>query len=150
MTTVLHASQAPAALLAWADLWPGGGTRQQHGWSEQLHPGVHVLLDETGDDAVRWLALLTGYAAPGQGQVECAGLNSQLHQSAFQAQVYWHNPRQPLEAREISAHQWAQGTAQRWPQWSDEAQATVASVHRHLAQTGHGRGVGQRCPRDGD
>ncbi len=122
MTDVLHASQpSSAALMAWADLWPSGTAGCSHGWTEQLPPGVHALLDETGDDAARWLAVLTGYAAPSQGQVVCAGLNSQLEPSAFQAQVFWHNPRQPLEAREIAAHQWAQSMAQRWPQWSDEA-----------------------------
>lgn len=114
---------AAQALMCWTDLWPGSIQMSPSGWTEELHPGVNVLIDETGDDATPWLTVLTGHALPGRGQVQCAGLCSQANSAAYQAQVYWHNPRLPQADDQITAQQWLESTVQRWPDWSHEAWA---------------------------
>lgn len=121
MQAAFECEAPPQAIMEWVDLRPSGVPQPFRGWTEQLKPGINVLLDEAGNDASPWLALLTGYAAPGSGHVHCCGLNSHPHCGTYQAQVYWHNPRLELQDREITAQRWLQATAQRWPQWHDAA-----------------------------
>lgn len=104
--------------LHWAQLWPRDWPSTNAGWSEQLQAGVHLLLDETGEEAAPWLAILTGCAAPAQGHVVCADLCSQADAQAYQSHVYWHHPREPLPDKSVTAAQWVQTMAQRWPAWS--------------------------------
>lgn len=112
--------QVPA-LMVWVDLWPAGFEASSQGWSEQLRPGISVLIDETGDEASHWLSALAGHTVPDRGRVQCLGLCSQVDSAAYQAQVYWHNPRLHLPSGELTAQQWLQQEAQRWPVWSDAA-----------------------------
>jgi ABC-type transport system involved in cytochrome c biogenesis ATPase subunit len=112
--------QVPAGMV-WSDLWPAGFAAIRKGWSEQLRPGISLLLDESGEEATHWLAVLAGHAVPGRGRVQCAGLCSQADSRAYPAQVYWHNPRAQVNLRELSAAQWLEQVAQHWPQWSDAA-----------------------------
>lgn len=124
-------------LMLWEGVSPHGVSAEGNGWSEQIRPGVNVLLDETGEIASQWLAVLTGYAMPRSGRVECAGLNTQRDTAAYQAQVYWHNPRLELQDSEISAQQWLQQVAQRWPTWSDGAWSEHCQgfeLEEHLAK----------------
>ena len=114
-----HPVDVFSALLHWDDLWPYSASSSSNGWSEQVNPGVTLLLDETGDEAVQWLAVITGFAKPVRGRVACAGLDSQTDIQAYQAQVFWHNPRAPLQDKEISAAQWIHAMAQRWPAWGE-------------------------------
>ena len=123
-----HEGIAPIpALMVWADLWPVGCEMATNGWMESLGPGISVLLDETGEDACAWVSMLAGLALPGRGHVQCAGLCSQADSAAYQAQVYWHNPRahgqvaQESQLSQVSAQQWLQQQTQRWPSWSDAA-----------------------------
>ena len=111
--------------MVWTDLWPVGFESAGKGWTEQLRPGISVLIDDTGEEASHWLSALAGSALPGRGRVQCAGLCSQVDSSAYQAQVYWHNPRAHTQSGELSAQQWVQQVASRWPTWSD------AAWHRH-------------------
>lgn len=108
-------------LMVWVDLWPQGIQPPVKGWSEQLQPGISVVVDESGEEAQQWLAVLAGHAVPGRGRVQCAGLCSQLDSAAYVAQVYWHHPRTPMHEREMSAQLWLQEVAQRWPTWSEVA-----------------------------
>lgn len=114
-----------AAVMAWADLWPSAAGAVGKTWGEQLRPGVSVLVDETGDEAVHWLSVLAADTLPAQGQVQCAGLCSRADRAAYQAQVYWHRPRLPLGQPDTLAQQWLASVAQRWPRWSD------AAWHKH-------------------
>lgn len=113
--------------MVWADLWPVGCEVITKGWTESLRSGISVLLDDTGEEASQWLALLAGAVLPGRGRVQCAGLCSQVDTAAYQAHVYWHNPRAHAQLGELSAQQWLQQVAQRWPTWSD------AAFSRHCA-----------------
>ena len=108
-------------LMVWTNLWPNGVPAQPKGWTEQLNPGVSVLLDEAGEEAQQWLAALTGHAIPGSGSVQCSGLDSQADSAVYQAHVFWHNPRMEMQAREITGLEWLQTVAQRWPAWSEDA-----------------------------
>ena len=108
-------------LMVWADLWPQGIQFPAKGWSEQLQPGICVMVDESGEEAQQWLAVLAGHAVAGRGRVQCAGLCSQADSAAYVAQVYWHHPRAAMHEREMSAQQWVQEVAQRWPTWSEAA-----------------------------
>ena len=114
-----HLVDASPAMLRWDNLWPCSVPGAAKGWSEQVPAGMTLLLDETGDEATHWLAVLTGFTAPSQGNVQCAGLCSQADPLAYQAQVFWHNPRLPLPDTAISATQWVQNMVQRWPAWND-------------------------------
>ncbi|MDH0372354.1 ABC transporter ATP-binding protein [Comamonas aquatica] len=105
--------------MAWTDLWPVNAPARATGWSETLPPGLCVVVDDTGDEAARWMPVLAGHALPAHGQVRCAGVCSQEDPQAYTDQVYWHNPRQPLHDREMSAQQWLQTLASHWPNWSD-------------------------------
>lgn len=125
------------ALMRWVDLWPNSQPNVAGGWSEQLQPGVSVLLDETGDDAAHWLAVLTGFTAPKRGQVWCADLSSEADHRAYQRQVFWHNPRLPLHDKEITAAQWITRMTLRWPTWNDAAWQTHCTgfeLKPHLAK----------------
>lgn len=116
-----QASMPVAAVMAWSHLWPKTGPAAGKLWDEQLRPGVSVLLDESGEEAVHWLSVLAGATPPAQGQVRCAGLCSQQDRATYQAQVYWHQPREPMAAMDMLAQQWLDAAAQRWPAWSDAA-----------------------------
>lgn len=107
--------------MVWSDLWPAQRPHARPGWSEQLRPGVSVLLDETAEEAHEWLAVLAGHALPARGRVQCAGLCSRADSAAYQAQVYWHKPHIPASVREAVAQQWVSEVAEQWPLWSDEA-----------------------------
>lgn len=109
------------AVLAWTDLWPMHVPLPKHGWTEQLPAGVSVLVDETGEETPYWTALLSGHAQPGRGTVYCNGLCSQADRAAYQQQVYWHNPRSDMLAREMSVQQWLREAVLRWPHWNDAA-----------------------------
>lgn len=111
--------------MEWVDLWPMGCETARKGWSEQLRPGISVLMDETGEEGTHWLAALAGSALPGRGHVQCAGLSSQADSAAYQAHVYWHNPRAYRHVGEWTAQQWLEKVAQCWPAWSD------AQWHQH-------------------
>lgn len=117
--SVVH--REPLAKMVWTDLWPQTAQPTAHGWSEQLQPGLSVLVDESGEEAPQWLSVLTGQTLPGRGRVQCADLCSQADRTAYAAQVYWHNPRSLLDEREMLAQQWLQATAQRWPKWNEAA-----------------------------
>ena len=121
------------ALLRWDDLWPCGASAATKGWSEQVNAGVTLLLDETGDEASQWLAVLTGHSSPARGRVECCWLGTQTDSPIYQAQVYWHNPRTLQQDPEMSAEQWIQSMVQRWSAW-DEAQWQVHCDGFGLAQ----------------
>ena len=123
--------------MVWTDLWPAGVQPGAKGWTEQLPPGVSVLLDETGEEASQWLAVLTGQAVPGRGRVQCLGVCSQTDNLAYQAQVYWHNPHRDLQQRELSAQQWLEGVANYWPAWSEsewQAHCEGFALAEHLAK----------------
>lgn len=105
--------------MVWSDLWPSGIKPCAKGWTEQLPPGMSLLLDETGEEASQWLAALTGHAEPARGRVQCHGLCSQADTVAYLAQVYWHNPRQEQAQREITAQQWLDSVSTQWSTWCD-------------------------------
>lgn len=108
-----------AAAMVWADLLPAGCEAAVAGWTEQLRPGVSVLIDETGEEASHWLSALAGCTVPSRGRVQCADLCSQTDSTAYQSHVYWHNPRAQWPVGAFTAAQWVQQMAQRWPTWSD-------------------------------
>ena len=108
-------------VMVWSDLWPARGQTHSRGWSEQLPPGLIVLVDETGEEAVHWLEMLTGHAQPGQGNVQCNGLCSQVDHAAYQAQTYWHHPPGSVPAPEMTGQQWLQRVMERWPSWNHDA-----------------------------
>lgn len=112
-------------MLCWNGLWPSANPWQGGGWSQQLPPGLHLLLDASGEDAAPWLPVLAGVMVPGHGHVQCAGLCSRADAAAYQAQVYWHQPRLPLGPREQLVRDWVAETAGCWPQWD----ATVWQQH---------------------
>lgn len=106
--------------LVWSQLWPLHGTAYRgQGWSENLKPGLHLVLDDSGEEARRWLPLFAGAEVPAQGQVSCAGINSQAHRADYFSHVYWHNPRAGFVERDISAQSWLQGQAERWINWEE-------------------------------
>lgn len=105
-------------MLAWTDLWPRAVASSRRGWSDQLPPGVSVLVDESCEHAPHWLAVLTGHEPPAQGRVQCAGLDSAYEHAAYVGQVFWHNPRQAWPQMDCTVRQWVQTQVQRWPQWS--------------------------------
>lgn len=111
--------------MAWVNLWPLAAQGSVKGWGEQVRPGLCVLVDESGEAAAPWLAVLAGALQPSQGHVQCSGLCSQRDRAAYQAQVYWHQPRGSAWEPETVAQQWLHDVAQGWPTWSD------AAWHKH-------------------
>lgn len=97
------------------------------GWSDTLPPGVSLLLDDSGDLATHWMPALAGCEPPLRGHIGCQGIRFPQEAPAYQALVFWRNPREPVPRNTQTAREWACHTASLWPTWDDTLwQAHVA------------------------
>ena len=109
----------PRNELLWSDLWPAGTTQSKPGWAERLLPGVHVLVDGTGEEAAHWLGALSGQVMPASGRVQCMGVCGLLNNVDYQQLVYWHHPRSQEADAHLTAMEWLSAVARTWHTWSD-------------------------------
>lgn len=93
-----------------------------------LPPGLSLLVDAGDCVLPALLPQLTGRTQPREGTVHCAALGSVNDAVEYAREVFWQNPRQPLDStqRLEVASDWAQTQAARWPQWD------AAAWQRHV------------------
>lgn len=96
------------------------------GWSADFGPGVHLLQGEDSVGKTTLLRLLAGDLRAQQGRLSLQGQALAEDPAAYQAQLFWVDPRADRPALGSVAQWWATQAA-RWPQWDAAALAAHAA-----------------------